>query len=68
MEAAPDEGVGCHLPLADERVALQHFNAGGATQDGGEKGRMCRIGGAGKRRIQRKETRTRGMEGILLRD
>lgn len=56
VKAATYECVGGHLLLADERVALEHLDAGSASQNAREKRRIVGARNARERRIQRQES------------
>lgn len=68
METAPHQGVGGDLPLADERVTLQHLDARGPPQDGGEQRGVGGVGRPSERRVQGQEPGARAVKGILFWD
>lgn len=55
MEAATDQGVGGRFPLTDERMTLEDFDSGGATEDRRKDWRMLGTWGSCEGRIQGKE-------------
>ncbi|KRY28837.1 hypothetical protein T01_12377 [Trichinella spiralis] len=52
VKAATHQSVGGAGRRADEGVAFQHPDAGGASENGGENWRVLRIGQIGERRIE----------------
>lgn len=40
VKTTPHEGIGSHVALADEGVALENFDASCSSENGGEQGRM----------------------------
>jgi len=58
VEATPYQGVGRHVPFANERMTLENFDTGRSSQHGSEQGWMICAGRSRERRIQRQETRT----------
>lgn len=61
VEATSYQGVGRHVPLADERVTLKDLDASRPPQHGGEQGRVIGAGRSCERRVQRQESRVGGI-------
>lgn len=59
VEAASDEGVGRHVALADEGVALEDFDSGRSSEDRGEERRMIGTRCPRERRVEGQKSRGR---------